>query len=119
MKKKVISETILFLLFLCIVAYVLSIIFEVTAEEEYVELEKELMYIEKYHSYGRFYLMFESDTDEKYYGVEVTAWEFDRLNFNKDEVFKIQSRESNGNIEIYFMEEWTKLQEIQNYAKTR
>ncbi|MBG9689699.1 hypothetical protein ABD91_02020 [Lysinibacillus sphaericus] len=119
MNKKGIFETVFVLFFISLMAYVLSISFEMKAKDEPVEHEKELMYIEKYYSYGNFYFMFESVTDEKYYGVEVTAWEFDRLNINKDEIFKVQSRESNGNIEIFFMEEWTKLHDIRSYAKTR
>ncbi|KEK11022.1 hypothetical protein EP18_13680 [Lysinibacillus sphaericus] len=119
MNKKGIFETVFVLFFISLIAYVISISFEMTAKDEPIEHEKELMYIEKYYSYGNFYFMFESVTDEKYYGVEVTAWEFDRLNFNRDEIFKVQSRESKDKMEVFFMDEWTKLQEIQSYAKTR
>lgn len=82
-------------------------------------IEKDLVYIEKYSQHGRLYLMFESIEDKKYYGIKVSGWDYDHINLNNNENFKLQTK-GNGNFkEVLFMDEWTKLREINNYAKTK
>ncbi|MFI2128765.1 hypothetical protein ACH434_01795 [Lysinibacillus fusiformis] len=63
--------------------------------------------------------MFESIEDEKYYGIKVSGWDYDRINLKSNEKIKLQTK-GNGNFkEALFMNEWTKLREINNYAKTK
>ncbi|MEY2373410.1 hypothetical protein [Lysinibacillus capsici] len=63
--------------------------------------------------------MFESIEDEKYYSIQVNGWDYDHVNLNSNKNLKVQIKEDGYFTEILFMDEWTKLREIESYAKTK
>ncbi|MED4886579.1 hypothetical protein [Lysinibacillus fusiformis] len=112
------SKYVIIILFIPLVVYMVFLLFEYDFENEPF-IEKDLVYIEKYSQHGRLYLMFESIEDEKYYGIQVNGWDYDHVNINSNKNLKVEIK-GNGNFkEVLFMDEWTKLHEINNYAKTK
>lgn len=114
-----ISKYVITILFIPLLVYMVFLLFEYEYLKNEPIIEKDLVYIEKYSQHGRLYLMFESIEDEKYYGIKVSGWDYDHVNLNSNENLKLQTK-GNGNFkEVLFMDEWTKLREINNYAKTK
>ncbi len=112
------SKYVFIILFIPLVMYMFFLLFEYDFGNKPVT-EKDSVYIEKYSQHGCLYLMFESIEDEKYYGIKVSGWDYDHVILNSNENLKVQTK-GNGNFkEVLFMDEWTKLREINNYAKTK
>ncbi|QTB28857.1 hypothetical protein [Lysinibacillus sphaericus] len=113
------SKYIIIILFIPLVVYMVFLLFEYDYLKNEPFIEKDLVYIEKYSQYGRLYLMFESIEDEKYYGIKVSGWDYDHVNLNSNENLKLQTKGHGNFKEVLFVDEWTKLREINNYAKTK
>ncbi len=85
------SNIVIIVIFLLLVAYLVSIIPDVASSQSSSIQEKELVFLEKNSDHG-YHSVFESKEDEKYYAIPMTNWEYNNINHKEGEIFNIEIR---------------------------